>query len=401
MVAAVFSVGMVSGAVRGQSGDCSPLEPIGSFQWDDGDEFPDSDPVFISIQDSLLYSTEANSSETVLNVHDVSNPVSPVLVASVPNPLWRSGGEIILLDDIGVLQVSQANAFQTIDLSDPRAPVFIGLYSDGVQPGGARLSAHGKMVAMGLSPRIELVDINDPVTPTLIGVYEFPDEPGAASLGEIAFDGRYVYGTGSYGFGLRVIDFGEPGAPELVGGLQLKTHANEWRTPRLVGTMLFAIVRYNDEDEPHELLAIDVSDHGSPELVGRLDLSSRACFTMKIEGSRIHIGCGVRVDVVDISDPRTMEIIGSQDVNGSFQMVIEDSVLYISQIFGGEIEIFSLVSCPECEGDVNGDGAVDVNDISYVLLRLEDSGGNSDANGDGAVDVNDISYVLFRLGDPC
>jgi photosystem II stability/assembly factor-like uncharacterized protein len=58
-----------------------------------------------------------------------------------------------------------------------------------------------------------------------------------------------------------------------------------------------------------------------------------------------------------------------------------------------------------CDGDANGDGAVDVNDISYVLFRLGDPCGapgcDGDTNGDGAVDVNDISYVLFRLGNVC
>ena len=58
-----------------------------------------------------------------------------------------------------------------------------------------------------------------------------------------------------------------------------------------------------------------------------------------------------------------------------------------------------------CDGDANGDDVIDVNDISYVLFRLGDSGVpgevDGDANGDGVVDVNDISYVLFRLGDDC
>ena len=55
------------------------------------------------------------------------------------------------------------------------------------------------------------------------------------------------------------------------------------------------------------------------------------------------------------------------------------------------------IAAHACAGDVNGDGGVDVNDISYVLFRL---GGTTDgdANGDSTVDVNDISYVLFRLG---
>ena len=65
----------------------------------------------------------------------------------------------------------------------------------------------------------------------------------------------------------------------------------------------------------------------------------------------------------------------------------------------------SFVECIEvCPGDANGDGTVDVNDISFVLFRLGGTGTpgsvEGDANQDGSVDVNDISFVLFRLG-PC
>lgn len=60
-----------------------------------------------------------------------------------------------------------------------------------------------------------------------------------------------------------------------------------------------------------------------------------------------------------------------------------------------------------CEGDANKDGAVDVNDLSFVIFRIGNTGAcaDGDANGDGIVDVNDLSFVIFRLGDlpadPC
>jgi hypothetical protein len=58
-----------------------------------------------------------------------------------------------------------------------------------------------------------------------------------------------------------------------------------------------------------------------------------------------------------------------------------------------------------CDGDADGGGMVDVNDLSYVLFRLGNTGTpgevDGDANGDGVVDVNDISYVVFRLGNVC
>ena len=63
---------------------------------------------------------------------------------------------------------------------------------------------------------------------------------------------------------------------------------------------------------------------------------------------------------------------------------------------------FSIPPNGPCDGDVNADNVVDVNDLSYVLFRLGNSGApgtvDGDANDDGVVDVNDISYVLFRLG---
>lgn len=56
-----------------------------------------------------------------------------------------------------------------------------------------------------------------------------------------------------------------------------------------------------------------------------------------------------------------------------------------------------------CDGDANGDGAVNTIDISYVILRLGDApepctGG--DVNNDGSVDSTDISYVILRR-DTC
>ena len=62
-----------------------------------------------------------------------------------------------------------------------------------------------------------------------------------------------------------------------------------------------------------------------------------------------------------------------------------------------------------CPNDVDGDYQINVNDLSYVLFRLGDTGLagagptslQGDANRDGVVDVNDISSVLFGLGEAC
>lgn len=65
---------------------------------------------------------------------------------------------------------------------------------------------------------------------------------------------------------------------------------------------------------------------------------------------------------------------------------------------------FSVALPTGCEGDVDGSNVVDVNDVSFVIFRLGDTGTpgevDGDADGNGVVDANDISFVIFRLG-PC
>ncbi len=83
---------------------------------------------------------------------------------------------------------------------------------------------------------------------------------------------------------------------------------------------------------------------------------------------------------------------------------------------GGDFELTggfwpgASVSEPQpesCEGDANGDGAVDPLDSGYVLARFGCPVGTGDPscdaaaqNGDGAVDPLDSGYVLARFG-PC
>lgn len=60
---------------------------------------------------------------------------------------------------------------------------------------------------------------------------------------------------------------------------------------------------------------------------------------------------------------------------------------------------------PVCEGDVNGDGAIDPLDTGYSLSRFGCSVGTgdaecdaADANADGIVDPLDVGYILSRFG---
>lgn len=62
---------------------------------------------------------------------------------------------------------------------------------------------------------------------------------------------------------------------------------------------------------------------------------------------------------------------------------------------------------PLCEGDLNDDAAVNVDDITAVVFRLGLAPGDfgyepsADADGDGGITVADIAFVIFRLDNSC
>ena len=65
----------------------------------------------------------------------------------------------------------------------------------------------------------------------------------------------------------------------------------------------------------------------------------------------------------------------------------------------GETQGFLLTAA--IPGDANGDGKVDVNDLTIVLSNFGDSGmtwSQGDFNGDGKVDINDLTIVLTDFG---
>jgi hypothetical protein len=70
---------------------------------------------------------------------------------------------------------------------------------------------------------------------------------------------------------------------------------------------------------------------------------------------------------------------------------------------GGSIVPFPAITFPgsPLAGDANGDGKVDINDLTIVLSNYGQTGSawsQGDLNGDGKVDINDLTVVLSNYG---
>jgi probable HAF family extracellular repeat protein len=86
-------------------------------------------------------------------------------------------------------------------------------------------------------------------------------------------------------------------------------------------------------------------------------------------------------------------LFGADGINDSGQIV------GFGQNPAGKDDVFVLT--PLAPGDANGDGRVDINDLTIVLTNFGKSGmtwSQGDFIGDGTVDINDLTIVLANFG---
>jgi hypothetical protein len=84
-------------------------------------------------------------------------------------------------------------------------------------------------------------------------------------------------------------------------------------------------------------------------------------------------------------------------MRSSFQLILS------SALFGGVLATGSALFLSEPQGDLNGDGVVNYDDLKLIVAHLGTRVGQpgfdprADVNGDGVVDTADVSTELHLL----
>ena len=150
---------------------------------------------------------------------DISNPVNPIYIANIDS--WNS-----YTNDLGIVRgkyfyeaPGYGGGINILDISNPRSPVLVGSnyavsYSNAV---ASQALAGNYLYVVDANNALRIYNISDPANPTYVSsVVSVLGNWGAPKL--IAVQGRYVYGV-SYELGgpqFQIIDVSSPSSPTLV-----------------------------------------------------------------------------------------------------------------------------------------------------------------------------------------
>ena len=187
-------------------------------------------PTEIFKRGNFLFTILNNTSEVA--VVDVSNPLSPKVVAKTPPPGQTNGlptgsGPIngaLVGTNLYVVN-RNANSVSTVDISNPLSPIVVSTLSlaSFFPSGGANGIAAGNgvlFVASRADSLVATLSITSPQQPVRIGLTPLPGMPGGFENGAgpsaLALNGSFLYAANFDANSLSVLDVSAPQNPSVI-----------------------------------------------------------------------------------------------------------------------------------------------------------------------------------------
>ena len=333
----------------------------------------------VAVKDNYVYVAADNAG---LNIFDYSTQPYPTLIASFHD---FSGDAINVVINVDYVYVSAQGA-KIINISDPYNPVLVSSIALEVTPEDVFIRgnyAYYPCKSYGL----RIVDISDPVNPVIVGTCDTPgDANDVTLLGNLAL-------VADRNEGLQIMDITDPEAPYIIGNLPTP---NWLESVENDGEYVYCGVDHNG------LWVVDISDPVNPIVVSDY-YNSHSFEDVHIAGDYLCMAQGTAsgLRILDISDPLNPELV-SHYVSPGFMLDVAawGDKVFIADEFG---LLIRNTTAPFVCGELNGDGAVNLFDVVFLIQYLYLSGQApavieaADVNNSGNVDVFDITAMIAYL----
>lgn len=318
-----------------------------------------------------------------LQILDVSDPASPVLLATDTYSYWAR--DVVVAG--GIAYVAAENGLKIVDVSDPSAPVLLGSHATADDARGICV-VDGLVYVAEEEAGLEIFDVSDPTAPILLGVY---DSPWNAVDVEVLDGIAYVV---SLLYGLEIVDVSDPGSPQLLGQY---TIGHTERTPDVAVLGTTAILAH----DRHGVLLLDVSDPTAPVVLSEIDPWSSSVVGVAVQGPHLYVSMHSLFGILDVSDPAHPAPLGVLGIPPSGQrMCVSGSTAYIATA-GAGMSTFEVSDCEYCPADFNRDGVFDSRDFLAYLNAWNTGDPRADWDQDGDADTADFLAFLNDWTSEC
>jgi len=353
-------------------------------------------------------------SGTSLNIVNVTNPITPSLVATLP---LAGYGEGLAVSGNYVYVAVGSAGMEVIDVTNPASPssVIVVAGAGSGYAEGINVSSPYAYLANGAN--LSVFDINNPTSPTLLGSYansggdwiqdamsisnyvyvcvwgtgidvvnvSNPSAPTYVTTfsnpknADVMFDGNYGY-IASREYGLTVMNVSTPAAPTLI---------NTFLTDGTLRKVSFGAIEIGGVQTGHIFTAevsavgaINVSNPASGmSYSGKVNVLPPAdgiAYSSIINGTTAYVAYGdFGVRILNISNPAGITELGNYETDGSSRkIVLKDNVAFVANRAGGVLVL--NVSDPASPDSLTTLTGGTVNDVAlsgnYVYAATRDLG---------------------------
>ena len=226
-----------------------------------------------------------------LLVLDITNPAASVLVGAAA----INAVHVAVAGNYAYV-ACRTSGFKVVDISIPTAPVVVGSVDTPHIALSVAISGSHAYVADGI--KLQVIDISNPFAPTIVGAANTPFSMDVEVVGNFAYVISHVDPNSFSTF--QIFDISIPAAPSVRSSINVTND---------VTRLAVANNHAYFSDEIGGMMSIDVSNPVSPLI--RDTIETRMAFDVAVTGNRALLAIDSGLLVVDISNPASLEIVGT------------------------------------------------------------------------------------------
>ncbi|MCX6715431.1 MAG: hypothetical protein NT077_00225 [Candidatus Taylorbacteria bacterium] len=318
-------------------------------------------------------------------IFDVTDPANPVLISRTTTSGFGGVHGVFVQGPYAYL-ARRNLPFVVADISNPTSPTVVGqvTLSVGGVNGTRGISVQGHYVYLSVNNNLIAIDVSNPAAPVQVGVLN--DVTNLNGDPSVVVQGRYAYVIAAAGPILSVIDISNPTSMVLVGHVTLGALASVNSSIAVSGK--YAYIAGKDT-----LFIADISNPASPVLVSTLtdttNFAASSRYFISVSGHYAYT-VGNNVTITDITNSASPVIVTSKNLyNTSLRGVtMSGRYLYVGVYGEGHFDIVDTAGL-----DVPNASIGNIQSSDMTIWNNMDIGNNLNVRGGLTIGNGGISSI--------